>query len=71
MVVYIFVDIEARKCIKCVREKKSPWYMLRAEYWKKVGCSKDGIEVNDRGEGFTVIVRCIWLHYPHACGVVW
>jgi len=34
----------------CPWKKKSPWYMLGAEYWKKVGCSKDGIEVNDRGE---------------------
>ena len=24
MVVNIFVDVEARKCIKCVRERKSP-----------------------------------------------
>ena len=56
MMVRIFVDIEASKSIKCVCEGKGPWYILMAKYRKQVCHPNNGIEVDDRGEGFVVVI---------------
>jgi hypothetical protein len=59
MVIGIFVDIEASKCIECVCEGKGPWYVLMAKYRKKVCCPNNGIEVENSGGGYTIVIQCI------------
>ncbi len=70
MVISIYVDIETGKFVECVWKSKSSWYEILSEYWKKVCCSDNGIEVDDGGE-FCAIFMYIRFNYPHAGVLIW